>query len=82
MIEYLDGLDYPWGHHQLLEVLIIYVLQFRVVYHEVHVEELEQWELGLSKIRKSRILWTIVCFLNIPAGGTAKTGINSAEFRT
>jgi len=44
MNEYLDDLDYQLVYHQLLKVSVIYVLQFHVVYHEVHVEEREQWE--------------------------------------
>jgi hypothetical protein len=56
MNEYLDDLDYQLVHHQLLKVLIIYVLLFHVVYHEVHVEEQEQLELDLwkNKIKKKR----------------------------
>jgi hypothetical protein len=42
MIEYLDDLDYQLVYHQLLEELIIYVLQFDVVYREVHDEKPEQ----------------------------------------
>jgi hypothetical protein len=52
MNEYLDDLDYQLVHHQLLKVSVIYVLQFHVVYHEVHVGELEQWELVLIRIKQ------------------------------
>ena len=47
MNEYLDYLDNLLVHHQLLRVLVIYVLQFDFVYHEVPGEKLEQLELDL-----------------------------------
>jgi hypothetical protein len=54
MNEYLDDLDYQLVHHQLLKVSVIYVLQFHVVYHEVHVEEREQLESDLRNTKEKK----------------------------
>jgi hypothetical protein len=61
MNEYLDDLDYLLVHHQLLKVSVIYVLQFPVVYHEVHVEKPEQLELDLILDRKNNSLKKQTC---------------------